>query len=206
MKRHRLALSAALTAVTSFAVASPASAEEAGRAATAASAAIRANTVSIDPLLGVIGFTGRNAGEWAVSYERRLGPRHALLVEQATVHVHRDPWHLTTFGLGAGYRHYLRPSASAPFVGVLAGAKLGTGRFGVMPENKLTARAVFATAHAGIRHTWPSGLTVAARLGAGLAHYAINDDAPMGAAEVKDARLAPLPFELDSELSVGFAF
>jgi hypothetical protein len=214
MKRHRLALLAVLTAALPLAIAAPASADEAGGAATAGSAtaaaaapaALRANTISIDPLLGAIGFSGRNVGDWAVSYERRLAPRHALLVEQATVHVHRDPWHLTTFGLGAGYRHYLRPSASAPFIGVLAGAKLGTGRYGDMPDNKLTARAVFATAHAGIRHTWSSGLTVAARLGAGLAHYAINDDAPMGAAEVKDARLAPLPFELDSELSVGFAF
>jgi hypothetical protein len=169
-------------------------------------AAVRANTVSLDPILGVLGFTGRNVGEWTLAYERRVAPRHAVLVEQATVHVHQDPWHMTVLGLGAGYRHYLRPSASAPFVGIVGGAKLGTGRFGEAPDSELTARGVFLTAHAGWRRTWPSGLTVAARLGAGWARYAINDDAPMGAAEVKDDRLAPLPFELDSELSLGLAF
>jgi hypothetical protein len=168
--------------------------------------ALRANTVSIDPLLGVLGFTGRNLGEWTIGYERRLAPRHAVLVEQSTVHVHQDPWHLTLFSAAVGYRHYLRPSTSAPFVGILGGAKLGTGRFGDMPDNQLTARAVFVTAHVGLRRTWRSGLTVAARIGAGWASYAINDDAPMGAAEVKDDRLAPLPVEIDSELSLGFAF
>jgi hypothetical protein len=196
MSRSSFALAAALALAA--AAPAPARADDA--------AAVRANTVSLDPLLGVIGFSGRNAGEWAVSYERRVAPRHAVLVEQATVHVHKDPWHLTTFGLGAGYRYYLRPSASAPFVGILGGGKLGTGRFGEGPDNKLTARAVFVTAHAGWRHTWPSGLTVAARLGAGWASYAINDDAPMGAADVKDDRLSPLPIEIDSELSLGYAF
>lgn len=198
MSRPSFALAAALAC----AAPAPAFADD----DTADDTAVRANTVSIDPLLGVLGFTGRNVGEWAIGYERRVRPQHAVRVEHTGVHVHLDPWHLTTLGLGAGYRYYLRPGASAPFVGILGGGKLGTGRFGEGPDNELTARAVFVTAHAGWRHTWPSGLTVAARLGAGWARYAINDDAPMGAADVKDDRLSPLPVEIDSELSLGYAF
>lgn len=196
ISRPRLVLAAALA----LAAGAPAPALAEG------DAAVRANTVSIDPVLGALGFTGRNVGAWALGYERRVRPRHAVLVEQATVHVHEDPWHLTVLALGAGYRYYLRPAASAPFVGLLAGGKLGAGRFGAGPDNALTARAVFVTAHAGWRRTWPSGFTVAARLGAGWARYTINDDAPMGAADVADDRLAPLPFEIDSELSLGLAF
>lgn len=201
------ARSLAIALALAFAAApTPARADATTGVSAEAAPAIRTHTVSIDPVLGVLGFTGRNLAEWALRYEHRLGARHAVLVEQGTVHVHQDPWHMTTFALGAGYRYYLRPSASAPFVGVVAGGKLGSGRYGMGEDNRLTARAVFATAHAGWRHTWASGFTIAARLGAGWAHYAINDDAPMGAAEVKDDRLSPLPFEIDSELSLGYAF
>ena len=168
---------------------------------------VRANTVAIDPLLGSIGFSGRNLGEWAVSYERRLRPHHAILVEQTTVHVHKDPWHLTLFGAGVGYRYLVNDeSATSPFVGVVAGGKLGTGRFGDMEPNALMARAVFATAHAGWRWTSARGLTITFRLGAGYAHYMLADDAPAAAGEMQDDRLSPLPFEVDSEASLGWTF
>src|SRR5688500_6827924 len=86
---------------------------------------VRSNTVAIDPLLGSIGFSGRNLGGWAVSSQRRLRPHHAVLVEQTTVHVHKDPWHLTLFGAGIGYRYLVNgDSATSPFVGVVAGGKL----------------------------------------------------------------------------------
>jgi hypothetical protein len=168
---------------------------------------LRSNTVAIDPLLGSIGFTGKNLGEWAVSYERRLRPHHAVLLEQTTVHVHKDPWHMTVFGAGVGYRYLVNGAArTSPFVGVVTGGKLGTGRFGDMEPNGLMARAVFATAHAGWRWTSERGLTVTLRLGAGYAHYMLADDAPAGATEMQDDRLSPLPFEVDSEASVGWTF
>ena len=175
-------------------------------APSAARADERANTISIDPISGAVGFTGRNLGEWAVSYERRLAPQHAILVEQTTVHVHHDPWHLTLFGLGAGYRYFLREAPSAPFAGVIAAGKLGRGRFGDMPDNGLGVRGIAVTAHAGWRWIMTRGFTVTLRLGAGWAHYMLADDAPAGAAAMQDDRLAPLPFELDSELAVGWTF
>ena len=168
---------------------------------------LRSNTVSLDPLMGALGFSGRNLGEWAVSYERRVRPRHAVLLEQTTVHVHEDPFHLTMLGVGVGYRHILRAeAASSPFAGLVAGAKLGTGRFGDMPDSSLSARAVFATAHAGWRWTSRRGLTITVRIGAGWAHYMLADDAPPAAVAMQDDRLAPLPFELDTETSIGWSF
>ena len=78
--RPRFALAAA---VALAAAAAPARADDATTTVRAGGAAARANTISIDPVLGVLGFTGRNVAQWALRYERRLGPRHAVLVEQA---------------------------------------------------------------------------------------------------------------------------
>ena len=128
-----------------------------------------------------------------------------MLVEQATVHVHKDPWHLTTLGLGVGYRYHFH-EGSSPFVGALAGGKLGFGRLGDGEGNGLMARALFATAHAGWRWIFGRGFTVTARVGAGYARYMLEGDAAEAAEPMMDDRLRPLPFELDSELSVGLSF
>ncbi len=167
------------------------------------STSARADTVTIDPLMGAVGFSGKNLGDWAVGYERRLSEHHAVLVEQTTVHVHSDPWHLTLLGIGAGYRYHFRPRDGA-FVGAIAGAKLGFGRFGEMDD--LGARAVFTTAHVGWRWISDRGVTVTARVGAGLAAYRLDDGAPAEAEAMRDDRLAPLPFEVDGELGVGWSF
>jgi hypothetical protein len=166
------------------------------------------NTVSLDPVSGTVGFTGRNLGEWRLGYERRFGEHHGLVIEQATVHVHKPPFHLTVMGVGAGYRYHFRPAErrSSPFVGVLAGGKLGFGRFGDMDDNDLSAHAVFVTAHAGWRWVFARGFTVTLRAGAGYAHYGLGGSTA-GAAEAQmDDRLKPLPFEVDSELGIGLSF
>jgi hypothetical protein len=160
-----------------------------------------ADTLSIDPVMGTLGFTGKQLGDWSVGYEHRLDVHHAVLVEQTTVHVHEDPFHLTQFGLGAGYRYFVR-DGSSPFVGGLVGARLGTGRYGEMGD--LSGRGVYATAHAGWRWT-RDPVVVTARLGAGYAYHSLGD-APAEALAEKDDHLAPLPFEIDSELSVGWQF
>jgi hypothetical protein len=164
--------------------------------------AARADTVTIDPLIGAVGFSGKNLGDWALGYERRLSEHHAVLVEPTGVHVHSDPWHLTLLGIGAGYRYHLRPRDGG-FVGAIAGAKVGFGRFGDMD---LGARAVFTTAHVGWRWISDDGVTVTARIGAGVAAYRLDDGAPAEAEAMRDDRLAPLPFELDGELGVGWSF
>lgn len=162
--------------------------------------------LSIDPLLGAVGFSGKNLGEWSVVLEHEVRPRHAIVVEQTTVHVHDDPFHLTVLGLGAGYRYYPRGDAG-PFLGAIAGGKVGTGRHGEAPmRTDLGARAVFAVGHAGWR--WTRGnWVVTVRAGLGIARYqmrgTINDQDIDVAA---DDALAPLPVEIDSELSVGFSF
>lgn len=162
--------------------------------------------LSIDPLLGAVGFTGKNLGEWAVSLEHRVRPGHAVVVEQTTVHVHDDPFHLTVLGLGAGYRYFPRGDAG-PFVGAIAGGKLGTGRYGDAPARMdLGARAVFAVGHAGWR--WVRGRwTVTVRAGLGVAVYETTGGGGDPDIDVAaDEALAPLPVEVDSELSVGFSF
>jgi hypothetical protein len=164
-----------------------------------------ADTISLDPVSGAVGFTGKNLGDWSITYERRLAPQHALVIEQATVHVHDDPFHLTTLGLGFGYRHFVRPSGSTPFVGALAGPKLGFGRFG--DHGSITAHAVFATAHAGWR--WVTDrLVVTARIGAGYGYYHVVPPDHDGIEHdvMADDHLKPLPFELDSELAIGWSF
>jgi len=164
-----------------------------------------ADTISIDPLSGAIGFTGKSLGDWSITYERAVTPQHALVLEQTTVHVHDEPFHLTNFGLGIGYRYFVREGGSTPFVGALAGGKLGTGRFG--DHGSMTAHAVYATAHAGWR--WVTKrLIVTARIGAGYVHYHVDPpdhDDVMHDVMAGD-HLQPLPFELDSEIAIGWQF
>jgi hypothetical protein len=167
--------------------------------------AAHADTLSLDPLSGAVGFTGKNLGDWSITYERVLAPGHALVLEQTTVHVHDDPFHLTNLGLGVGYRYFMRAHGSTPFVGALAGPKLGFGRFG--DHGSMTAHAVFATAHAGWR--WVTDrLVITARIGAGYGYYHVappdHDDVMHDV--MADEHLRPLPFELDSELALGFEF
>jgi hypothetical protein len=165
------------------------------------SAPAAADTLSLDPVSGAIGFTGKQLGDWSVAYEHRLDVHHALLVEQTTVHVHDDPFHLTVFGAGAGYRYFVR-DGSSPFVGGIVGARLSTGRFGEMDD--LAGRGAYGTAHAGWR--WAADpVVVTVRLGAGWAYHSLGD-APAAALAEQDDHLAPLPFEVDSELSIGWQF
>ena len=164
------------------------------------------HTVTVDPVLGALGYTGRNIGDWAISYEHRLMPHHAVLVEQTTVHVHDDPFHLTLVGLGVGYRYHVWTGKSSPFVGAIVGGKIGFGRWDGTSPGDLGARAVFATAHVGWRWRWDNGWTITGRIGAGWARYRLGDDAPAEANAMRDDVLAPLPFELDSELGIGRSF
>ena len=164
-----------------------------------------ADTISIDPVSGAVGFTGKNLGDWSITYERAVTPQHALVLEQTTVHVHDDPFHLTNFGLGIGYRYFVREHGSTPFVGALFGGKLGTGRFG--DHGDMSAHSAYATAHAGWR--WVTKrLIVTARIGAGIAYYHVeppNHDDVMHDV-MADDHLKPLPFEIDSELAIGWQF
>lgn len=159
-----------------------------------------ADTVSIDPVMGAIGFSGKSLGDWSISYERALAPHHALVAEQTTVHVHDDPFHLTSFGLGLGYRYFVHARGSTPFVGAFIGGKLGTGRFG--DDSDLTARAAYGTAHIGWRWVGKR-FVVTTRIGVGYAHYYVATSGQDLEVMAEDHLL---PLEVDGELAIGWQF
>jgi hypothetical protein len=163
------------------------------------SSTAHADTLSLDPVMGAVGFTGKSLGDWSVSYERTLAPHHALVLEQTTVHVHDDPFHLTNFGLGVGYRYFLRERGSSPFVGGFVGAKYGTGRY---EDHDLTAHAAYGTAHVGWRWVMKR-FAITTRIGAGYAYYHVETSDHDHDVMAEDHLL---PLEIDGELAIGWQF
>ncbi len=133
------------------------------------------NTVTLDPIGGAIGFTGRNLGEWALGYERRFGAHHGVLAENTWVHVQSRP--VPPDDGRPRHRVPLSPAAARRAIVAVRRrdrgrqARLRPPRHGA--ERSHRARRV---RHRPRRWRWSSarGFTLTARLGLGYARYVLG--------------------------------
>jgi hypothetical protein len=169
--------------------------------------ALRRNTVTVSPFLGLMGFARVNVADFGVGYERTIGEHHGFYIESTAVHVHGDPTHVTLFGGGVGYRWHRSLTRSAPFVGVMAIAHVGRGRMDLETGSEhVDVTSIGGVAQIGYVWRWDRWV-FATRIGAGYGRYMVTSDNDVEAVEesIRDV-LAYVPVELDAELSIGLRF
>lgn len=93
-------------------------------AASAASALGFRTSLNASPV-GVLGFTFRTVGGYAINVVHRLGDHHGVHFEITGIHLHGKEiyTHLWTFGATIGYRWHQRPTGDTAFAGVHGGYK-----------------------------------------------------------------------------------
>lgn len=173
--------------------------------------AAHAETVPYVNLTGALGFGLKNVGDFGLGVEQVFGGHLGVLGEATLVHVHGDPTHATLYGGQIGLRLHAAPE-DAPFVGLLAGWRVGRAKFYIEehggPYWGYDLRLLSLTPHVGFRWGLGEHAAVTSRFGVGYGLWTVEADDQGPEVEAAQQRLEDRvqtgPVKLDLELSVGW--
>lgn len=167
----------------------------------------RTDSVNISPL-----------GGYTLNYEHLFRAKHGLLIEGNYLDYTGDDYAETSGAILLGYRWHWSAEQNSGFLGVNASFEQGneiiksTKDGGMVVTTNIDVRSITLTGNVGRRWAWNNGLNLTFRVGAGLGYHDVNvdyeSDDPFEklGTELIVTWVRSLPFAVDGELSLGYAF